>query len=177
MIRAGDLEADAGALDADAAAAILARRAHALSTPPIAATGTERLLRWTLGGVAFASRLDEIWEAMPPVRITPVPLAEAALVGLFSRRGVVHNLFDPSAALGLPPRPPGPAPMLVLRHPQPRLALAVDALDDLVELAAAALPAPGAALSTVVAAGTARVTVVDGALLIARLLGQTPVEG
>jgi len=78
---------------------------------------------------------------------TPVPGAPPMLPGIISQRGVVLPVVDLRLALGLPGAPPERSARLVsIQHEAGDLALFVDAVIDLVPLAAAARAQPPAAL-------------------------------
>jgi len=78
---------------------------------------------------------------------TPVPGAPPVLPGIISQRGVVLPVVDLRLALGLPGAPPErSARLVIIQHEAGDLALFVDAVIDLVPLAAAARAQPPAAL-------------------------------
>jgi len=78
---------------------------------------------------------------------TPVPGAPPVLPGIISQRGVVLPVVDLRLALGLPGAPPErSARLVIIQHEAGDLALFVDAVIDLVALAAAARAQPPAAL-------------------------------
>jgi purine-binding chemotaxis protein CheW len=178
MSMPGDVRIAAPFLDAEAVAAVLAERQRAVA--PVEAADRRariRVLTWTLGEEAYATPLGDLFEVAVIPRVTAVPGAPAALVGLIAWRGAVLNLFDPAVGLRVaPPEEPGRA-MLVLRHAAPRIALQVSAIT-----AAAAVIDPGAAgtdsLTRFVEADDGqRLAVVDTALLIQRLLARPLQEG
>ncbi|WP_114953455.1 chemotaxis protein CheW [Sphingosinicella terrae] len=127
MIRAGDLPVSAEFLDEAAIATLLARRQAAYGDArDLAVLGGSDLLLWNLGAERYALPLADIKAVAALPRVTRVPGAPAALAGLVSRRGVVHNLFDPAAVLGADPlADDGAARMIVLRHERPCIALRV----------------------------------------------------
>lgn len=178
MSMPGDLRVAAPFLDAEAVAAVLAERQRALAPPEAADQGSRiRVLTWTLGEETYATPLADLFEVAAIPRVTAVPGAPAALVGLIAWRGAVLNLFDPAVALRLAtPEEPGRA-MLVLRHAAPRIALQVSAITT-----AAAVVDPGATggdtlTRFVEADGGQRLAVVNTALLIQRLLARPLQEG
>ena len=78
---------------------------------------------------------------------TPVPGAPPVLPGIISQRGVVLPVVDLRLALGLPGAPPErSARLVIIQHEAGDLVLFVDAVIDLVALAAAARAQPPAAL-------------------------------
>jgi purine-binding chemotaxis protein CheW len=174
----GDIRVAAPFLDAEAVAAVLAERQRAVA--PVEAADRRarvRVLTWTLGDEAYATPLADLYEVAVIPRVTAVPGAPPALVGLISWRGAVLNLFDPATGLRIaPPEEPGRA-MLVLRHAAPRIALQVSAIT-----AVAAVVDPGSAGTEsltrfVEADDDQRLAVVDTALLIQRLLARPLQEG
>lgn len=160
-------------MDAADVARVLLARQRALSTPAdIDDHPVEALLAFDLAGVAHGLPIDRIRAVAPLPKITRVPHAPAALTGLVAWRGMVVNLFTPAAALG---RDAGtPAAMLVLRHDAPRIALAVDALLGVVDVA---INDAAPALARLVGSDDDRLTRVDPDLLIDALLPSRPQEG
>lgn len=162
----------ADGLDADAVAAILLARQRALAQPPADERAHETLLAFDLGGVTHGLPIDSVRSVAPLPKITRLPHAPAALLGLVAWRGTVVNLF----ALGplLDRDSSAPTAMIVLRHDAPRIALAVDALAGVVTVPYDDMPS---ALTRLVAEGDARLTRVDPALLVETLLPSRLQEG
>jgi purine-binding chemotaxis protein CheW len=133
-ILAADIELDTDGLDRAAAARLLARRAAQMRLTRAPDVAGFAVLTWTLGEELFALPLADVSLVLPAGRVTPVPGAPAAFVGIASRRGRLLNVVDPSAALGLSARAGG-GHLLVLRGRQPRLALAVDHAEGVATLA------------------------------------------
>ena len=78
---------------------------------------------------------------------TPVPGAPALIPGIISQRGVIIPIVDLRLILSLPATPPERSTRLVIvQHETTDLALLVDAVLDLIPLAATALVPPPAAL-------------------------------
>lgn len=78
---------------------------------------------------------------------TPVPGAPPVIPGIISQHGVVMPVVDLRLALGLADAPPGRAARLVVaQHEGADMALFVDAVVDLVHLAASERAAPPAGL-------------------------------
>lgn len=174
----GDVRVAAPFLDAEAVAAVLAERQRALA-PLEAADRRARVpvLVWTLGDERYATPLADLHEVAAIPRVTAVPGAPPALIGLIAWRGAVLNLFDPARALRIAsPAEPGRV-MLILRHAVPRVAVQVSAVTG-----AAAVVDPGDAggdspTRFVEADDGQRLAVVDTALLIQRLLARIVQEG
>lgn len=154
-----------------AIAAELARR-QALLAAVAGATGpaTRAVLAWWLGERRFATPLDDLYAVSGAVTVTAVPGAPAAMIGVFARRGVIHSLFDPAAALGVPASGTG-GTILLLRQDKPRLAIRIDRADGVIDVAADALSGDGLARIIVPADG-GTVSIVDTARLIGHLTGQ-----
>lgn len=160
-------------MDADDVARVLLARQRAVAAPiDTDARPVETLLAFDLAGVAHGLPIERVRAVAPLPNVTRVPNAPAALAGLVAWRGMVVNLFTPASALG---RDGGtPAAMLVLRHDAPRIALAVDALLGVVDVAISdATPA----LARLVGSDDDRLTRVDPDLLIDALLPSRSQEG
>ncbi|PZU11621.1 chemotaxis protein CheW [Sphingomonas sp.] len=170
VIRAADIELRADGMDAAVAARLLARRAATVRTAPVPEEPGAAVMVWTLGEERFALPLDDIALVLAAGRMTPVPGAPSALVGLASRRGRLINVVDPAAALGL-----GPAVrdghLLVLRGTQPQLALLVDRAEGLATLAREQAEAPedGGSTRQVAMADGGRLSLVDKTGLVEAL--------
>ncbi|MDJ0278955.1 chemotaxis protein CheW [Sphingomonas sp. 2R-10] len=162
----------ADGLDADAIAAILLARQRALSRPPAVARAQETLLAFDLGGVTHGLPIDRVRSVAPLPKVTRLPHAPAALLGLVAWRGTVVNLFALAAVLGREPK--ASTAMIVLRHDAPRIALAVDALAGVVTVPQDDAPP---ALTRLVAQGDGRLTRIDPASLIETLLPSRLQEG
>lgn len=179
MIRPGDLPVRAEFLDESAIAALLARRqADYAGARDLAVLRRSDLLLWTLGAERYALPLADIKAVATLPIVTRVPGAPAALVGLVSRRGIVHNLFDPAAVLGADTvADEGIARMIVLRHERPCIALRVS--DVAATLAFAGDEDVEAGLARLVETPEGeRFTLVSTPRLIERLLARpSPKEG
>ena len=57
-----------------------------------------------VGGLLLGLPLADVAEVVSGQEVTPVPLAPAAVVGLFNLRGRIVTVVDARARLGLPPR-------------------------------------------------------------------------
>lgn len=138
MIRAGDLPVRAEFLDDAAIAALIERRRRAFlpgQEQGLAETGT--LLLWTLGEARYATPLADVREVAPVPRVTRVPGAPPALLGVISWRGIVHNLLDPGAALGSASGGvEAGGRILVMRDERVRIALNVSTVPGVVAVSA-----------------------------------------
>jgi purine-binding chemotaxis protein CheW len=135
-IAAADIVLETDGLDPAIAARLLARRAAQIGRAPVAASAVgAAVLVWTLGAERFALPLAEVASVLPTGRVTPVPGAPAALMGLASRRGRLINVVDPAPALGQGSARAGEGHLLVLGDTQPRLALRVDRAEGVATLA------------------------------------------
>jgi chemotaxis signal transduction protein len=169
-MRVGDLPVRAEYLDDAAIARVLARRQGFFSLPHAQAGGEMRtLLLWSIGAEQYASPIEDVREVALLPRITPVPAAPAALIGVVSWRGLVHNLFDPAAALGAPGDAAGATRMIVLRHDHPRMALRVSSVSGIAQVPADR-DEPGALARLLATAEGVRFALVSTPLLIERIL-------
>lgn len=167
-----------GLSDAAIAAELARRRGRLARIADGDVQATVPALAWRLGGDRFATPLADLYAVSGPVRVTAVPGAPAALIGVFGRRGVIHSLFDPAAALGMAAADAGGA-VLLLRQERPRIAIRVDGADGVIDLPAGTIGGGGLARLVVLADG-ATVSIVDTGALIGHLTGQTvsvPSEG
>ena len=125
-MRAGDLPIGIDTLDEAHATVILAARQAAYAHPPgTAAQATRLVLCWALGEELYATPLDDIAAVAPLPPVTRVPGAPPALAGVFSRHGMVYNLFDPASLLGAKSASGPVRHALVLRGERPSVALGV----------------------------------------------------
>lgn len=179
MSVAGDLPVRADFLDEAAIARLLARR-QAIYGEAGAAAAEQRadLLLWRLGAELYASPLADVRAVAPLPRITPIPGAPPGLLGLVSRRGIIHNLFDPAAVLGGAGDGDAAAgQMVVLRHDRPCLALRVSDLVGTVAMPAGGDAPAGLACFLAPPEGE-HFALVSTPLLIERLLARhRPREG
>lgn len=124
------------------------------------------VLSFLIGPVRCGLPMEEVAEVLPAARLTPLPGAPAAVLGVLDVRGEVTAVLDGRRCLGLPDAALRPDDrFIVLAVGECRRALRVDAAEDLVAvphdgITDAASVAP-AALSC---AGVARLP--DGLLII-----------
>ena len=121
-----------------------------MSTPPaqpFSAPAEAAYLVVRCGGERYAlvsAAVREITRWRAP---TPVPGAPALLPGIISQRGVVLPIVDLRLLLALPAAPPDRDTRLVVcQHDPVDLALLVDGVEDLAQIAAADLAQPPAGL-------------------------------
>jgi len=144
ILRAGDIQVEVEGLSLAGAAAILAERGrHMRAAPAAAATPGTVVLRWSLGGESFALPLAEIAQVVPLRRLSPVPGAPPALLGLASVRRRIVNVMDVSRLLGLEGRSAADGHLIVLKGPVPRIALLVDRAEGVETLPADFAPPDG----------------------------------
>lgn len=163
----GDVPIVADGLSAETIARTLARRAADAAQETVPPAATLSVLLCTIADDRYALPLGDVWSVAPRVAVTRVPGTPAALLGLFAHRGVVHNLLDPSIALGGTGGVADGA-VVVLRRPGPRIAILVDAI-----IGVGAVPAgtPADALSVQIVAGDgAALALLDPDRLVAHLL-------
>jgi purine-binding chemotaxis protein CheW len=114
----------------------------ALATTAPAVT---RIVTLATAGFRFGIRLEDVERAFRMVAITPLPGAPPSLLGAVNVHGDVLAVADLCRRLGLPPRAYGPdAHLLITRTPRRRLALAVDEVQGVIEVAASAIASTAA---------------------------------
>lgn len=106
-------------------------------------TSRLRLLVWRAGAVRCAAPIERLREVLPAVAVTALPGAPPSVRGVANVRGLLVTIVDGRRLLGEPDaRPPG-ATILVDFDGRP-VGLAVDEVEDLIEVADAALTPRGA---------------------------------
>lgn len=126
---AGDVPIAADGLAPDALARLLDERDRLLASRGAATVRKETfpILRMRVGDAAFGLPLSNVAGVTPLVRPVRLPGAPPSLLGIFAHDGVLHSLFSLRAVLGLQPESQGESRLaVVLRGPDPRVALAVD---------------------------------------------------
>ena len=143
--------------------------------------GSVRLLVFRMGRERFAAELRAIEEAIDWPEIQPLPAMRGALLGAFEHRARMTALYTPARPLGHPV--PAAVPVaLVARIGDRRVGLAVDDVDDVLELELDTLRAPpdlgdaDGILLGVVPHGAALVGVVDLEALVAACLFDREME-
>ncbi len=121
-----------------------------MSTPPapqLSAQAEAAYLVVRCSGERYALASAMVREVTRWRAPTPVPGAPALLPGIISQRGVVLPVIDLRLLLALPAAPPDRDTRLVIcQHDPVDLALLVDGVDDLTQIAAADLAQPPAGL-------------------------------
>jgi purine-binding chemotaxis protein CheW len=169
MNRAGDMPVTAEMLSDDAIRVELERRrARVAAVAADDAAATVAALCWTLAGTTFALPLAAVSGVVAMPRVTAVPEAPAAMIGIFGRRGVINSLFDPAAALGMTNGGAGAdGAVILLRGTRPRVAIRVDAVLAVVDVP---VERPDEGISRIATlADGGRVTIVDTGRLIGQL--------
>ncbi|MBI2795594.1 MAG: purine-binding chemotaxis protein CheW [Gemmatimonadetes bacterium] len=137
----------------------------------LAERGSAELLRFRVGRERFALRLAEVEEAVESPELHPIPEAPREMLGVVALRGRLVPVYAPARALGV--RLDTPSIALVLAGLVRPIGIAVDDVEDVFTMAAAALrPAPGTddpdgVLLGVTRHGRRLVSVLDGAALAA----------
>jgi chemotaxis signal transduction protein len=137
-----------------------------------ASVGVEQLLLFRVGGELFAAELGAVEEAVDLDDVRPLPEVTATTLGVVKVRERLVVLYSPAPALGVTPA--APAVALLTQHEGQRAAIAVDEVEDVIEVGVATVrPLPGAGDD--VAVGICRrgrdiVTLVDWEALVAGCL-------
>jgi len=90
--------------------------------------GRAELLVFRIGAELFATELRSVEEAVEGVETRPIPDAPDTMLGIFALRDRTLPMYVLSRVLGLPDAEPSMT--LVMRHSGARIAVAVDAVDD-----------------------------------------------
>jgi purine-binding chemotaxis protein CheW len=105
-------------------------------------TSRVRLLIWRAGSARCAAPIERLREIMLAVPVTALPGAPAEVRGLANVRGLLVTVIDGRRLLGEPADRPPEATVLV-RHGPRTVGLAVDEVEDLVEISDGALALRG----------------------------------
>ncbi len=102
----------------------------------------EDLLLLVIGGEEILVRASEVAEVVRPVRLTPVPMGPAHLLGLANIHGQIVCIIEPSGVVGLPPtgEETPRTRFVVLRHPRMHVGIRVDAVPAMHRVLAESLP-------------------------------------
>jgi len=139
--------------------------------------GRAELLVFRVAGELFATELRSVEEAVEGVEVRCIPDAPRTMLGVFALRDRTLPMYALVRVLDLPEREPATM-TLVIRPSTARIALAVDAVDDVFDTPFAAVrPAPtpendGMVLG-VVWRGSELVTLLDADTIAAACLGAT----
>ncbi|MFS0738447.1 chemotaxis protein CheW [Sphingomonas sp. 1P06PA] len=171
MSDTGDITITDDVRDAEGIARLLAERQAVFAAPPAAADAETILhLRWSIGDARFASPIAAIREVAPLPRATPVPGAPAALLGIVAWRGLIANLFDPAAALGV--ERAESRHMVVLANSAPLLALAVSGVDAAIAVPVDHAVETDAALAHIITLDGSPISLVSTTRLAERLIAR-----
>lgn len=97
--------------------------------------GATQLVTFVLAEHTYAVEVSHVQEVLRAQPRTRVPLAPPAVAGLINLRGQVLTAIDLRTQLGLPARPHGVEPMVVVvRAPGDPLALLVDTIGSVIEV-------------------------------------------
>jgi len=102
-----------------------------------------RLLVWRAGAVRCAAPIERLREVLPAVAVTALPGAPLSVRGVANVRGMLVTIVDGRLLVG---EPDGPVPdaTILVDFGGHAVGLAVDGVEDLVEVADAALTPHGA---------------------------------
>jgi len=140
--------------------------------------GRAELLVFRVARELFAIELRAVEEAVEGVEAQTIPDAPPTMLGIFALRDRTLPMYALARVLALPEREAG-AMTLVLRPSESRIALAVDAVDDVFDaLLVGVRPAPapendGVVLG-VVWRGDELITLLDADMLVSACLAETP---
>lgn len=146
-----------------------------------ARVGSVELLLFRVGHELFAAPLASVEEAVELPAIRHLPEMADDMLGMFALRGRMMPIYSPSRPLGVS-LGAAPTAALVVRAGAQRVALAVDDVDDVLDLDLGTLrDAPGVEDADGILLGVARrgrdlVAVLDGDALVAACLTDRPLE-
>jgi purine-binding chemotaxis protein CheW len=142
-------------------------------------SGRAELLVFRVGGELFATELRAVEEAVEGAEAKTIPDTPPAMLGIFAVRDRTLPMYALGRVLALPVDAPGTM-TLVLRPSAMRVALAVDAVDDVydapldaVRAAPAGSDAEGLVLG-VVWRGADLITLLDADLVVAACIAAAP---
>ena len=140
--------------------------------------GRAELLVFRVAGELFATELRTVEEAVEGVEAQGIPDAPPTMLGIFALRDRTLPMYALARVLGLPEREAA-GMTLVMRPSSVRIAVAVDAVDDVFETALDALrPAPppdtDAMVLGVAWRGHELITLLDADTIVASCLAVTP---
>ncbi len=141
--------------------------------------GTTAYLVFRIGPELFALPLDQVEEAIDVEQIQRIPEMSATMVGVLTLRGASVPVYAPSAALGVAVETHAAA--LIFVTLRGRIALLVDDVDDVLDLAPDEIHRPPVEFADTVLAGVARhgselIGVLDAASLIAACRAEPAME-
>jgi len=113
-----------------------------------------QLVVFRLAEQQYALPLSAVERVLPMVAVSPLPQAPAIALGVINLHGQVVPVLDMRRCFGFPPRDYGlTAHLLVVRTTRRTLALPVDEVLGVREVAAAAVTAPEAVLPGIAQVG------------------------
>jgi len=142
-----------------------------------ARVGRAELLLFRVGRELFATPLAAIDEAVELEEVRAIPEMPASMLGVTDLRGRMIPIYSPARSLGVE-LGAAPAAALVVRAGERRMALAVDDVEDVLDVDLGTLrDAPGSddadgVLAGVVRHGRTLVAVLDGESLVAACLSE-----
>jgi purine-binding chemotaxis protein CheW len=104
------------------------------------------LVVFSLEGQRYALQLSAVERVLPMVALAPLPKAPAVALGVINLHGTVIPVLDIRLRFGFPPRDHGTAHLLVARTVRRTLAVPVDEVVGVREVAVDAVTAPDAVL-------------------------------
>jgi purine-binding chemotaxis protein CheW len=140
--------------------------------------GRSELLVFRVGSELFATELRAVEEAVEGVDVRAIPDAGLSMLGIFALRDRTLPMYALARVLGLP-ADDAPAMTLVVRPSADRVALAVDAVDDVFDVGLADVrPAPATGDESLVLGvvwrGDELVTLLDADAVVAACLACAP---
>ncbi len=151
------------------------------ATPPAAAARARRWCSFLVGDECFAVESGLVVEVLRGRRLTPVPLASRAMVGLIQLRGRIVPVIDPAEPLAVSRRPRATAsPHLVIAPGEEWYGLLVDEMLDVIEIAPQRIERPTGGtelLQGTFAAADRLVHLLDPERMIQFLVRQRPAAG
>jgi purine-binding chemotaxis protein CheW len=144
----------------------------------LAREGRAEILVFQVSGELFATELRAVEEAVEGVDVRPIPDAPNAMLGIFALRERTLPMYALARVLGVVERH-APQMTLVMRPAGARVALAVDAVDDVFDTPLDAVrPAPPPETDTLVLGVIWRahelITLLDAETLVAACLADAP---
>ncbi len=143
--------------------------------------GSVEILTFRVGSELFGTGLVSVDEALELDQVTFVPEMHQSMLGVFTLRGRLVPIYSPARVLGVP-LAGRPAATLVLHNGERLLGIAVDDIDDVIELDLSTVrDAPGLADSDGVLLGVARhgrdlIAIIDAESLVAACLSDAVAE-
>jgi purine-binding chemotaxis protein CheW len=120
-----------------------------------------------IGGQLFGLPIGRVLDVFTPDRLTPVPLAPGEIAGVLNLRGRIVTAIDMRRRLGLPPRAAGETGMAIgIEHLGESYGLLVDAVGEVLKLAASSRDAVPVNLEPSWARIASGVHRLDGRLLV-----------